>query len=158
MITLGIDPSLNGTGWAILDCKEIKDFGVIRHKANATRLDKFETIVFELNNILKKFQPDLIAIEEQHVFFNRASSHVVSEVIGLITGAVIADPFTTYQFVTVNMKSARAGVGCKSMKKEDVTRHVRYLFFGGAEDLLDHNEADAIITGYYAHCQWQTLA
>ena len=67
---LGIDPGIGITGWSIIEhivagrSNKVIDYGVIRTKPN-TRVDERLVILYnELDEIIKKYNPQIASIEK----------------------------------------------------------------------------------------------
>lgn len=67
-IILGIDPGIADTGYGLIKNESGKlsclAYGSIRTSAKLALPDRLEIINLELNKLIKKFRPDLVAIEE----------------------------------------------------------------------------------------------
>lgn len=73
MIILGIDPGTATTGFGIIDYDKNSfsclDYGVIETLSNECPGERLKQINFDLNYIIKKHKPSLIAIES--LFFSK---------------------------------------------------------------------------------------
>ena len=70
MNILGVDPSLSNTGYGLLQVKESRyhpiEGGVIKTKSSEN-LEKRLSIIFEeFSSVIKKFNPEVIAVEDLH--------------------------------------------------------------------------------------------
>ena len=87
---LGIDPSLNSTGWSVIDKKNNKyivvDFGSVIAKAGGDAIEKIKNISTIIHNIIIKYDIKFVAIEESFVNKNASSSLK----LGMVRGGCIA--------------------------------------------------------------------
>ena len=70
MKILGVDPSLSNTGYGLLDVNGKKLFplegGVIKTKTKDSLEIRLSIIFENFNNLLLKFSPDCLAVEDLH--------------------------------------------------------------------------------------------
>ena len=67
MDTIGIDPGLSVTGWAIFSDNIIVDYGSIRAKSGLELQDKILFITTKLREIIQKYNIKKAAIEDSYV-------------------------------------------------------------------------------------------
>jgi len=88
MIIAGIDPGIATTGFAIIDKtkKGIKviDYGCIITTPDLCPGDRSKIINNELNKLIKKHQPKVMAVESLFFFKNLKTAMPVSEAKGVI--------------------------------------------------------------------------
>ena len=88
MKILGIDPSLNSTGYAIINAKDSKLLyiasGVIKHEKNLDLPKKLLNISNAVNDLILEYQPSNSAIEETFVNSNSQTSLKLGMVRGVI--------------------------------------------------------------------------
>jgi crossover junction endodeoxyribonuclease RuvC len=89
MIVLGIDPSLNSTGYGILEARNSKlhyiTSGIITHAKETDFPQKLVNISNVLNDIILQYQPVKSGIEETFVNVNFKTSLK----LGMVRGAII---------------------------------------------------------------------
>ena len=72
-IILGIDPGIADTGYGVIKAEGSKlsclTYGSIKTEAKLDLISRLEILHNELDKIIKKYQPDLAAIEQ--LFFNK---------------------------------------------------------------------------------------
>ncbi|MBL0725681.1 MAG: crossover junction endodeoxyribonuclease RuvC [Alphaproteobacteria bacterium] len=122
-LILGIDPSLNSTGWAVLSCKvnsfSMVDCGTVsKHRSDSDYIVKILHIGQFLRDIINKYQIKEIAMEKTICNINPSSSLKLGMVRGAIMfvgsdcGATIAE----YEPKTIK----KALVGNGNASKEQV--------------------------------------
>jgi Holliday junction resolvasome RuvABC endonuclease subunit len=71
MITLSFDQSLANSGWSVLSFSNIDDFtlvnyGTIRTKSNLDFIDRLIIIEQELSNLIYRYSPNIVFLEQVH--------------------------------------------------------------------------------------------
>ncbi|MCL2485522.1 MAG: crossover junction endodeoxyribonuclease RuvC [Endomicrobia bacterium] len=90
MIVLGIDPGLSLVGWGVIEAKSVNNlsalnYGCITTSPKDALIDRIKHINLELQSIIDKYKPSVIAIEQ--LFFLKKSASVAS--IGQARGAIV---------------------------------------------------------------------
>lgn len=89
MIILGIDPSLNSCGYAILNCVnnsvKLLECGHIKHSKDIDTNQKILAIYFKVKSLAQKYNPNIFAIEETFVNSNAQTSLK----LGMVRGACL---------------------------------------------------------------------
>lgn len=115
MIILGIDPGLAQTGYGIIETEAKKiipiTYGSIATKANSPFPKRLEKIHLELKKIIKKYQPDKIALEELFFAKNVKTALKVSEARGVIQLTAIQQKISILEFTPLQVKQALVGYG-----------------------------------------------
>ena len=74
MRVIGIDPGTAIVGYGVIDYDknkyEVVDYGVILTDKNLEMEERLEIVYNEMNNILKKYKPESMAIEDLFYFKN----------------------------------------------------------------------------------------
>jgi crossover junction endodeoxyribonuclease RuvC len=84
MRVLGIDPGIETTGFAVIENKQILDFGVILTDKKTPFATRLAEISKELSEIIKKYSPDKMAIEKLIFMKNISSGIAVSHARGVM--------------------------------------------------------------------------
>ncbi len=114
---LGIDPSLNATGWGVVkkidraNSFSLIDKGVIQSKAGGDHLRKIATIAKEIDVILTKYPIKVIAIEETIVNKNAASSLKLGLVRGACIGVAAMKSIDVFEYKPNTVKASIVGKG-----------------------------------------------
>ena len=73
MVIIGFDPGLTNTGYAVLRKKSSEitmvECGLISPKKGKEVSERLYTIFFETNNLIKKFKPEVLYVE--NVFYGK---------------------------------------------------------------------------------------
>ncbi|MDR1087446.1 MAG: crossover junction endodeoxyribonuclease RuvC [Endomicrobium sp.] len=89
MIVLGIDPGLSLTGWGVVEalCRDkitLIQYGCIKTIPLAPLIERLQIVHNDLQSIINKYNPEVVAIEE--LFFLKAAKSVAS--VGQSRGAI----------------------------------------------------------------------
>ena len=88
MIILGIDPGIAIVGWGVLEYNGSKfktlDYGSIQTPSSMTTEKRLSAIYAELREIIKKYNPEGMAIEELFWNTNQKTGICVAEARGII--------------------------------------------------------------------------
>ena len=129
MIILGIDPGIATVGYSIVECKgnnfKALDYGVIRTEAGEDFPDRIKTIYDRMLEIIEKYQPEDLAIEE--LFFNKnvKTAIMVGQARGVEILAGINSGLGIYEYTPLQIKQAVTGYG--RADKRQVQEMVRML-------------------------------
>lgn len=143
-VVLGIDPSLRGTGLAVVEFRR-PQFPTLLHSATVkigSKASMFEClgrINGAVTEILDTYPVDVVAVEQTIYVQNFQTA----QILGAARGAAIAPgavrQLPTFEYAPLRVKQAVVGVGRAS--KEQVAKTVRSLLSLGAA--LGYDEADA---------------
>ena len=121
MIILGIDPGTATTGWGALRCKDRKmeclDYGVIKTLASTPAAQRLKEINGELNKLIKKYQPQVLAVEDIYFFKNLKTVIPVSQAKGVILFTAAKKGIPVYEFTPLQVKMAITGYGRADKKQ-----------------------------------------
>jgi len=122
MIILGIDPGLATVGFGIIkkvkDKKaEVIDYGCILTTPDLCPGDRLKIISNELNKLIKKYQPKIVAVENLFFFKNLKTAMPVSQAKGVILLTAAKKKIPVYEFTPLQVKMAITGYG-KAEKKQ----------------------------------------
>ena len=123
MLAMGIDPGNAICGYGFVDLKgnTLKGVGhgVIRTSPTMRRAERLRFIYERLDELLKKYHPDVVGVEA--LFFNRnvRTAMVVSEARGVILLAVEMNGVQLAEYTPLQVKQAVVGHGTAT--KEQVT-------------------------------------
>ena len=115
MRILGIDPGFAITGFSIIDYIGNKfkliTAGAILTEAHTSFPSRLEKIHKELNEIIKSYEPDAIAIEE--LFFNNNAKTAinVAQARGVILVTAKLNSIPIYEYTPLQVKQAVVGYG-----------------------------------------------
>jgi len=121
MIIIGIDPGTATTGFGIIrkTGKEIEviDYGCIETCSSLRAEKRLHIINQELNKIIKKHHPEVLAIENVYFFKNLKTAMPVSQAKGVILFTAEENNLPVFEFTPLQMKMAITGYG-KAEKKQ----------------------------------------
>lgn len=154
MRILGIDPGLATTGWAVVDFDSdgnptAVDFGAIVTEKGLSVSARISEIYDDLNELLKKFEPELVGIETL-IFCNNAKTAMsVGEARGVVRLAIEKSNIPIKEFSPLQVKDAVTGYGRASKKQvqENVMRFCNLETVPKPDDA-----ADAIAVAIAAYC------
>lgn len=146
MITvLGIDPSLNSTGWAVVSLTnnkyEVVEHGSVVAKAGGDAIEKIKNIANVVSDIVKKYEIKMVAIEECFVNKNASSSLKLGMVRGgcIAVSAMLGASVAEYSPRTVK----NSIVGSGAAKKEQLDYMICHII-GKKLDFKNDDESDAV--------------
>lgn len=129
MRILGIDPGLAIIGYAIVDKRGNsllpKDYGCIRTEAGRPLAERLLTVYEELESLVKKWQPDCVAVEQ--LFFNRnvTNAFYVGQARGVCLLAAAQAKCPVVEYTPLQVKQAVVGNGRAA--KQQVAAMVKAL-------------------------------
>lgn len=129
-IILGIDPGIADTGYGIIK-KEHKqglrclEYGSIKTPAKKELAERLETINLELDEIILKYKPDLIAVEQLFFCNNVKTALVVGQARGVVLLTARQHKIRLVEFTPLQVKQAVSSYGAAS--KLQVQKMVKVL-------------------------------
>jgi crossover junction endodeoxyribonuclease RuvC len=144
-IILGIDPGIADTGYGVVnsDGSKLKcvDYGTIKTSAKLPLTDRLEILSEELKKIIKKYKPDLIAVEELFFCKNVKTALVVGHARGVVILTSKQNKVRAVEFTPLQVKQAVSAYGRAG--KLQVARMVQMLL-GLKEIPKPDDAADAL--------------
>jgi len=120
-IILGIDPGLATTGYGVIisSCSLTKnvDYGCITTKPKEPFGQRLEKIYIELKKIIKKHQPNQIAVEELFFAKNIKTALKVGQACGVIFLTASQMKIPVREFTPLQVKQALTGYGRADKKQ-----------------------------------------
>ena len=115
MIILGIDPGIGRCGWAIINSKSSiinsEAFGCIETEANSEITSRLLIISNEIESLIEKYKPDVLAIEELFFNTNSKTAFVVGQARGVILLAAAKKSVPVAIYTPLQVKMAVTGYG-----------------------------------------------
>jgi crossover junction endodeoxyribonuclease RuvC len=147
MRVLGIDPSLQSTGFGIVEEQNGRlrpvAFGVIRPTAKLPLHLKLAEIKSELEGLIRTYAPAEASIENAFYAQNMKTALLLGQVRGAILVAVAATGCGLAEYSALEIKKAVTGYG--QADKEQVLTMVRSLL-GLDDDQIPLDASDALAT------------
>jgi crossover junction endodeoxyribonuclease RuvC len=152
---LGIDPSLRGTGLAILDFSPPQSGRwlageTVRPPSGASLPECLGVIARAVERCIGDWSPDVVAIEETIYVQNFRTAQKLGAARGAAIGCAALRGIPVFEYPPLRIKQAVVGYGRAS--KEQVARQMSVLL--GLERQLAFDEADAAATAF---CHAMTL-
>jgi crossover junction endodeoxyribonuclease RuvC len=120
-IILGIDPGYALAGWSILKKEGQKlillDYGCLTTHKNTAHAERLKFLHDELNKIIKKYQPETLAIEDLFFFKNLKTAIKVAEARGVILMTAFNFGLAIKEYTPLQIKQALVGYG-RAEKKQ----------------------------------------
>ncbi|NTU70182.1 crossover junction endodeoxyribonuclease RuvC [bacterium] len=115
MITLGIDPGTATTGYGIIkkDNGSLKcvDYGVISTPKDMPFGERLLIIYKEVHILLKKYNPERVAVEDLFFFKNEKTAFKVGQARGVVMLAIEESGRTPFEPTPLQVKQAVSGYG-----------------------------------------------
>lgn len=138
MIILGIDPGTARLGYGVIKLKAQKekhktdktivkaiDYGCIITKPDLTDGERLRKINNELNNLIKKHKPNVLAVENIYFFKNLKTAMPVSQAKGVVLLTAAKKKIPVYEFTPLQVKMAVSGYG--RAEKKQVQKMIKVL-------------------------------
>lgn len=121
MRIIGVDPGIGRLGWGIIEKNKGKvtviAYGCVETQVNSNLTDRLVILFAKIQEILEKFQPEEMAIEELFFSKNVKTAFAVGQARGVILLAAAQQHLTISAYTPSAVKSAVAGYG-KADKKQ----------------------------------------
>lgn len=115
MIILGIDPGLAIVGYGVIEYSAMRfrtlSYGAILTPANTPTEERLETIYNELDEIIKKYNPSDVAIEELFFNTNQKTAITVAEARGVILLCAKQNKLNIFEYTPLQVKQSVVGYG-----------------------------------------------
>ncbi len=115
MIILGIDPGTATTGYGVIENQNGKIMaiahGCILTKAGQDLDERLDIIFNDLTKIIKKFKPEMVAVEELFFASNAKTAISVGHARGVILLACKKTKVPVYEYTPLQVKQAICGYG-----------------------------------------------
>lgn len=152
MIILGIDPGLAEVGWGILEKQntpnstfQILEYGCLSTSSKLPVAKRLQLIYDEVGRVIKKHQPDVVAIESLFFGVNAKTAMLVGQARGTIILACNIGNLQVFDYTPLQIKTAVTGYG--RADKNQVQQMVKTLLKLKEVPKPDH-AADALACAY----------
>jgi len=131
MIILGIDPGLAITGYGLIKFEtqnskfEILKYGCIVTSAKIDFAQRLKIIYDELKRLVRKYQPQRVAIEKIYFAKNTKTAMQVGEARGVITLVAVQNKIPVFGYTPLQVKQCLTGYGQAS--KQQVQKMVKVI-------------------------------
>jgi len=121
---LGIDPGIAIVGWGVLDYANFKfkpvAYDSITTKAGLPVEERLSQIYTQLSEIIEKYKPEAMAVEELFWNTNQKTGIVVAEARGVILLCARQHGIPIFEYTPLQVKQAVVGYG-RAEKKQVIT-------------------------------------
>lgn len=128
MVILGIDPGTATTGYGVIKrskALECLGYGVIQTSKSAPAPERLKIINDGLNKLIKKYKPEILAVENVYFFKNLKTAMPVSQAKGVILLAAAQKNIKILELTPLQVKMGVAGYG--KAEKKQIQRMVQHL-------------------------------
>jgi len=145
-VILGIDPGIADTGFGVIEKTssigmKCINYGSIKTKAGLELATRLEILAKELKELIKRYKPDLISIEQLFFCKNVKTAMTVGQARGVILLVCKQNKIKTVEFTPLQVKQAVSSYGKAS--KLQVQKIVKTLL-GLKEIPRPDDAADAL--------------
>lgn len=115
MRILGIDPGFAIVGYGVIEYTgnkfKVIDYGAITTQAGEDIFDRLKKIHDDLNVIIDRFKPDVMAIEELFFNSNQKTAINVAQARGVLVLAALNAGVKIFEYTPLQVKQAVTGYG-----------------------------------------------
>lgn len=151
MIIIGIDPGLIKTGWGVINKidNQIKYIasGTIFTDSKLPMSERLLNIYKNVDELIKKYQPENFSIEETFVNNNPISSLKLGHARGVAILAASMNNIPVFEYSPNLIKKTLTGAG--KAEKQQMVAMVKYIFPG--IEIKTEDEADSLCIAI-CHC------
>jgi crossover junction endodeoxyribonuclease RuvC len=149
MRVLGIDPSVQSTGFGIIECADnnysVISYGVIKPSRHKLFHHKINEIRSRLEELIETYKPDEVAIENLFYARNIKTAITLGQVRGAVLIAVASRNCSLFEYSPLEIKKAVTGYG--QAEKNQVREMVTTLF-NLKNEKLGTDASDALATAF----------
>ena len=132
MIILGIDPGIAIVGWGVLEYSgskfKVLGYGSIQTPSTMSTEDRLCAVFSELKEIIQKYKPDQMAIEELFWNTNQKTGIRVSEARGVILLCGKLNGLEIHEYTPLQVKQAVVGYGNATKHQvQEMTKRLLHL-------------------------------
>jgi len=118
---LGIDPGFAIVGYGVIDYNknkfEVVEYGAITTEAGEEMNSRFKTIHDDLNTIIKRTNPDFMAIEQLYFNSNQKTAINVAQARGVLLLSALNHDIRIAEYTPLQVKQAVVGYGRADKKQ-----------------------------------------
>ncbi len=115
MIILGIDPGTAIIGVGLIEYQnkkvQFKNYLCIRTDKKDSTAERLDDLFSQLTKVIKKYRPELIAVEDIFFFKNLKTAIKVSQARGVILLAAARQKIKVHEYTPLQVKQALTGYG-----------------------------------------------
>ena len=149
MRVLGIDPSLQSTGFGIIEYSDnsysVLEYGVIKPSRQLLLLHKINMIRNRLEEIIRTHKPEEVSIENPFYAQNVKTAITLGQVRGAVLIAVASQNCPLHEYSALEIKKAVTGYG--RADKDQVIAMIKILL-DLQEEEIGSDAADALAAAF----------
>jgi crossover junction endodeoxyribonuclease RuvC len=114
VITLGVDPGTALLGFGVVEAisdPELIDYGVIATPSNVSMPERLSTLFDEMNVLLDRYRPDVLAVEQLFFARNVTTAIAVGQARGVVLLAAAKAGVPVAEYSPSEVKHAVVGYG-----------------------------------------------
>ncbi len=115
MRILGIDPGIALVGWGVIDSESgrfsVVDYGCIKTTSDMSTEDRLKSVYDQLDEIIVKYRPGSMAVEELFWNTNQKTGIIVAEARGVILLCAKVHGVEIFEYTPLQVKQAIVGYG-----------------------------------------------
>ena len=147
MVIMGIDPGYARVGWAIITSNNsqltVNNYGCVETSKKQNSQERLVDVYKQVLSLIKKYKPDILAIEELFFTNNAKTAFKVGEARGVIILAGAQQKIPVFSYTPLQVKIAVTGYG--NADKGQVGRMIKAILKLKEIPKID-DTADAIAT------------
>ncbi len=159
MVVLGIDPGIATLGWGIINRTEevtykVEAYGCIKTDKSTLFSRRLEEIHKKLSKIIKKYEPDIAAIEQLFFVKNVKTAISVAEARGVAILAAAEANLPVAEYTPLQVKQSLVGYG--RAEKKQMQKMLKILL--GLKDMPKPDDAADALAIALCHLNSQKMA
>lgn len=115
MRILGVDPGIARTGWGLIEVQSAKckaqSFGCVETSASLTAEQRLKRIYDSVEVIIKRYNPDVLAVEELFFNTNTKTAFIVGQARGVVLLVAAQNNIPIAVYTPLQVKIAVTGYG-----------------------------------------------
>ena len=157
-VVLGIDPSLRGSGFAVVDYRSSSEINVLeattlKLKPALTQIECLAAIGHQVEDFVDQHKITHVAIEETIYVQNFQTAQILGAARGAAIATAAMRGLSVFEYAPLRIKQAVVGTGRAS--KEQVARTVESLT--GLDVGKQYDESDAVAVALCHAFTWRAL-
>jgi len=159
VVVLGIDPGIASLGWGIINKTEevtykVEAYGCINTDKRSLFSRRLEEIHKELSRIIRKYEPDVAAIEQLFFAKNVKTAISVGEARGVAILAAVEANLPVAEYTPLQVKKSLVGYG--RAEKKQIQKMLKVLL--GLRDIPKPDDAADALAVALCHLNSQKMA
>jgi len=130
MVILGVDPGTAIIGYGFIQTADsqikIINYGYISTSPSSTTANRLKTVYQQLNKLIKKYSPEIMAVEDLFFFKNLKTAIKVSQARGVILLAGADNNLSIAEYTPLQVKQAVTGYG--RAEKSQIQKMIKMIF------------------------------